>query len=82
MRDVLVRERELSDDLPEGWPTVLDDETRMDVAPISTWVEDRLRLTPAMLHVRRMTLRNALEHGGTSRTLTGVESGVSRADAR
>jgi len=30
VRDVLVRE--LSDDFPEGWPTVLDDETRMDVA--------------------------------------------------
>ena len=30
VRDVLVRE--LSDDFPEGWRTVLDDETRMDVA--------------------------------------------------
>ncbi|WIG94105.1 NUDIX hydrolase [Myxococcus sp. SDU36] len=30
VRDVLVRE--LSDDFPDGWPAVMDDETRMDVA--------------------------------------------------
>ncbi|MCY1045387.1 NUDIX hydrolase [Corallococcus sp. bb12-1] len=30
VRDVLVRE--LSDDFPDGWPAVMDDEARMDVA--------------------------------------------------
>ncbi|NPC69900.1 NUDIX hydrolase [Corallococcus exiguus] len=30
VRDVLVRE--LSDDFPDGWPTVMDDDARMDVA--------------------------------------------------